>query len=152
MSDLMRIGSSAMSAAYAQLQTTGQNIANASTPGYVRREVVLQEAGSSGPSGFMGRGVDAVAVQRVYDQFLTRESASSKASAAPLATSSARTELYEAFSAWSISPIRSPDWNSRGRGLAAISRNSPSPASAVEMRACRRPLSSGLACASIGPM
>ena len=82
MSDLMRIGSSAMSAAYAQLQTTGQNIANASTPGYVRREVVLQEAGSSGPSGFMGRGVDAVAVQRVYDQFLTRESASSKASAA----------------------------------------------------------------------
>jgi flagellar hook-associated protein 1 FlgK len=82
MSDLMRIGSSAMNAAYAQLQTTGQNIANSATPGYVRREVVLQEAGSTGPSGFVGRGVDAVAVQRVYDQFLARESASSKASAA----------------------------------------------------------------------
>jgi flagellar hook-associated protein 1 FlgK len=82
MSDLMRIGSSAMNAAYAQLQTTGQNIANASTPGYVRREVVLQEAGSMGSGGFVGRGVDAVAVQRVYDEFLVRESASSKASAA----------------------------------------------------------------------
>jgi flagellar hook-associated protein 1 FlgK len=82
MSDLMRIGSSAMSAAYAQLQTSGQNISNANTPGYVRREVVLQEAGSQGPSGYIGRGVDAVAVQRVYDQFLVRESASSRSSAA----------------------------------------------------------------------
>jgi len=32
MNELMRIGSSAMSAAAAQLETTGQNIANAATP------------------------------------------------------------------------------------------------------------------------
>ncbi len=81
MSNLMRIGSSAMNAAYAQLQTTGQNIANAATPGYVRREVVLQEAGSASPQGWVGRGVDAVAVRRVYDDFLVRESVSSKAAA-----------------------------------------------------------------------
>jgi flagellar hook-associated protein 1 FlgK len=82
MSDLMRIGSTAMNAAYTQLQTTGQNIANASTPGYVRREVVLQEAGAATPQGWAGRGVEAVAVVRVYDEFLVRESVSSRAAAA----------------------------------------------------------------------
>jgi flagellar hook-associated protein 1 FlgK len=82
MSDLMRIGSSAMNAAYAQLQTTGQNIANAATPGYVRREVVLQEAGDNSPQGWTGRGVDAVAVRRIYDEFLVRESVATRAGAA----------------------------------------------------------------------
>jgi flagellar hook-associated protein 1 FlgK len=82
MSDLMRIGSSAMNAAYAQLQTTGQNIANASTPGYVRREVVLTEAGSNDSSGYVGRGVDVTSVRRVYDEFLVRESATSRSAAA----------------------------------------------------------------------
>lgn len=82
MSDLMRIGSSAMSAAHAQLQTAGQNIANVNTPGYVRREVLLQEAGNLDPTGWVGRGVDVSSVRRVYDQFLVRESAANKASAA----------------------------------------------------------------------
>ena len=54
MSDLLRIGSSALNAAYVQLQTTGQNIANAGTPGYVRREVTLQETVSAGRSGMGG--------------------------------------------------------------------------------------------------
>lgn len=81
MGDLMRIGSSAMSAAYAQLTTTGQNIANANTPGYVRREVVLQEGGEMVGGNWAGRGVDAVAVRRVYDPFLVRESVSNQAAA-----------------------------------------------------------------------
>lgn len=78
----MRIGSTAMNAAYTQLQTAGQNIANASTPGYVRREVTLQEVGNQSANGFTGRGVEAVAVRRVYDDFLVREAASSKAASA----------------------------------------------------------------------
>jgi len=82
MSDLMRIGSSAMNAAYAQLQTTGQNIANAATPGYVRREVTLRESGSLSTDGFRGSGVDVEGVRRIYDAFLVRESASTRASAA----------------------------------------------------------------------
>lgn len=82
MGDLMRIGSSAMNAAYAQLQTTGQNIANAATPGYVRREVVLTESGSNDSAGWVGRGVDVTAVRRIYDEFLVRESVSSRAAAA----------------------------------------------------------------------
>jgi flagellar hook-associated protein 1 FlgK len=82
MSDLMRIGSSAMNAAYAQLQVTGQNIANAATPGYVRREVTLQESGNMSPEGWIGRGVDVAGVRRIYDQFLVREAAAGKAAAA----------------------------------------------------------------------
>ena len=68
MSNLLRIGSSALNAASIQLQTTGQNIANASTPGYVRREAILQEAGNNGLSGFIGQGVNVAQIQRVYDE------------------------------------------------------------------------------------
>lgn len=78
MTDLLRIGSSAMRAAYAQLQTTGQNIANAATPGYVRREVILEEQGDMGADGYVGRGVNASGVRRAYDEFLTRESISNR--------------------------------------------------------------------------
>jgi flagellar hook-associated protein 1 FlgK len=82
MSNLLRIGSSALNAASIQLQTTGQNIANASTPGYVRREAMLQEAGNNGLSGFIGQGVNVAQIQRVYDEFLVRESNANRSGAA----------------------------------------------------------------------
>ena len=82
MSNLLRIGSSALNAASIQLQTTGQNIANASTPGYVRREAILQEAGNNGLSGFIGQGVNVARIQRVYDEFLVRESNANRSGAA----------------------------------------------------------------------
>ncbi len=82
MSNLLRIGSSALNAASIQLQTTGQNIANASTPGYVRREAMLQEAGTNGTSGFIGQGVNVAQIQRVYDEFLVRESNANRSGAA----------------------------------------------------------------------
>lgn len=71
---VLKIGSSALRAAYAQLQTTGNNIANAATPGYSRQRVVLAEATTTfSGGGFMGRGVDVVTVQRQYNDFLARE-------------------------------------------------------------------------------
>ena len=45
MSGLIGVGQSALLAAYAQLQTTGHNIANANTPGYSRQDAVLATAG-----------------------------------------------------------------------------------------------------------
>ncbi|MFA7504068.1 MAG: flagellar hook-associated protein FlgK [Burkholderiaceae bacterium] len=70
----LEIGSSALRAAYAQLQTTGNNIANAATPGYSRQRVILAEATTSfSGAGFMGRGVDVVTVERQYNDFLARE-------------------------------------------------------------------------------
>jgi len=57
MSMLMQLGTRAMFAAYAQLQTTGQNIANASTAGYSRQQVILGTApGQYTGSGYFGRG------------------------------------------------------------------------------------------------
>ena len=79
MSDLFRIGTSGLNAAYLQLQTTGQNIANASTPGYVRREVQLAEAVSASANGLSGAGVNVLGLRRVYDAFITREAISSRA-------------------------------------------------------------------------
>ncbi|MFZ9406785.1 MAG: flagellar hook-associated protein FlgK [Burkholderiaceae bacterium] len=79
MSDLFRIGTSGLNAAYLQLQTTGQNIANASTPGYVRREAQLAEAVSASANGFGGAGVTVTGLRRVYDAFITREAISSQA-------------------------------------------------------------------------
>lgn len=74
------VASSALQAAYAQLQTTGHNIANVNTPGYTRQHVALQTAGGNYTgAGFIGRGVVVADVQRRSDQFLTDEVAISTA-------------------------------------------------------------------------
>jgi len=71
---LFNTGTSALRAAYAQLQTTGHNIANVNTPGYSRQEVELATAGGNiSGGGWIGRGVDAVTVSRRYDRFLQAE-------------------------------------------------------------------------------
>lgn len=80
---LFSIGARALAANYAALQTTGHNIANANVEGYSRQRVELQTSlGQFTGSGFFGRGVDVATVVRSYDEFLTREAATSKALAA----------------------------------------------------------------------
>jgi flagellar hook-associated protein 1 len=72
MSGLLSVGKSAMFANYAALQTTGNNIANANTPGYSRQSVQLADtAGQFTGSGFFGKGVSVVTVQRAYNELLT---------------------------------------------------------------------------------
>lgn len=71
MAGLLSVGSSALLAAYTQLQTSGHNIANASTPGYNRQEVILASGGADFTgAGFVGRGVDVADVRRRYDGFV----------------------------------------------------------------------------------
>jgi flagellar hook-associated protein 1 len=82
-STLMSIGATAMRASYAQLQSTGHNIANANTKGYSRQQAELASAGGqSNSSGFFGQGVNVVTVSRAHDAFLTREAALSRSLAA----------------------------------------------------------------------
>ncbi len=82
MSGLLSVGKSAMFANYAALQTTGNNIANANTPGYSRQTVQLADAsGQFTGSGFFGKGVNVVTVQRAYDQLLTTQAASASSAA-----------------------------------------------------------------------
>jgi len=67
----------------AALQTTGANIANASTEGYSRQQVDLATAGGQYTgAGFFGQGVRIETVTRAADAFLTREAAASRARAA----------------------------------------------------------------------
>jgi flagellar hook-associated protein 1 len=76
-SALMSLGTRAMFAATAGLQTTGHNIANANVAGYSRQSVLTQTAaGQSTGVGFFGKGADVVGVARAYDEQLTRQAAS----------------------------------------------------------------------------
>jgi len=79
---LSQLGTSALSAASAQLQTTGSNIANANTVGYSRQQAELSTAaGQYTGSGFFGRGVDVTTVTRAHDEFLTQQAALARSQA-----------------------------------------------------------------------
>ncbi len=82
-SPLLSIGTRAMFANYAALQTIGHNIANANTDGYSRQQVELATAqGQFTGAGFFGKGVDVAAVTRSHNAFLTREAATAASQAA----------------------------------------------------------------------
>ena len=83
MSALMSIGKTALYANYAALQTVGNNIANANTPGYSRQEAQLADAPSQFTgSGFFGKGVQLTTISRAYDQLLTQQAVASSSTAA----------------------------------------------------------------------
>jgi len=71
---LFSIGSSALNAAYTALETTGNNIANANTPGYSREIVHFTAQVETGLSGnYIGQGVAVDTIKRQYDQLLTQQ-------------------------------------------------------------------------------
>ena len=72
---ILDIGVSGLSSARANLQTASHNISNVNTPGYSRQQVLQTTnlAQSSG-AGFIGQGVQVSTVERVYSQFLVRQS------------------------------------------------------------------------------
>lgn len=69
-SNILSIGQSALAAAQAGISTTGNNIANAATPGY-SRQVVVQ--GAALPQnfgyGFLGQGTQIDTIKRIYNDF-----------------------------------------------------------------------------------
>ncbi len=79
-SSLLNIGATGLRVADINLQVTGNNIANANTPGYSRQEAVQTEnipmyAGV----GYLGQGANVTTVKRIYDQFLTAQVQSGQA-------------------------------------------------------------------------
>ncbi len=79
MSDLLGIGTSALRAYRSALSAVGENVANAQTPGYARRRVVLEELSVTG-TGDIGyrpqvtfNGVTAAGVARAWDNFKAAE-------------------------------------------------------------------------------
>ena len=79
------IGISGMNAAQAGLVTTGHNIANASTPGFSRQEVVQS---TNIPlftgAGFLGQGVEVNTVRRLYNDALSNQLALAQSSGSQL--------------------------------------------------------------------
>lgn len=69
LSDILANARDAMTAQTFGLTVTGQNVANVNTPGYVRREVVL-ETRDMGPGNF--GGVNAAGIRRVADRFIVQ--------------------------------------------------------------------------------
>ena len=75
MSDLLSIGASGIKAYSRALSTVGDNIANAQTPGYVRRSIRMEEATAAGDiilsrNSIRPGGVLAAGVTRAVDQWL----------------------------------------------------------------------------------
>lgn len=78
MSGILDIGTRALKANQVAIQTAGNNIANVNTPGYSRQSVVIQSmAGQFSGSGYYGKGVEVLTVQRNHSEFLTRQAAQS---------------------------------------------------------------------------
>ncbi len=74
MTNIQNIGTRALLANQAALQTVGNNIANVNTPGYSRQSVVMKSvAGQFSGGGYYGKGVEVSTVQRAYSEFLTRQ-------------------------------------------------------------------------------
>lgn len=72
--DIFNIGLSGLNAAQWGLQTTSQNISNASTAGYtVENPVYAEASGQYTGSGYLGMGVDTASVQRNYSQYLSTQ-------------------------------------------------------------------------------
>ncbi|GGY66390.1 flagellar hook-associated protein FlgK [Marinobacter zhanjiangensis] len=71
MAGLINIGLSGVLGHQNALNTTGNNISNANTPGYSRQEVQFESSNSQFTSnGYVGTGVDIANIRRLADQFL----------------------------------------------------------------------------------
>lgn len=99
MSNILNIGVRALLANQVALQTAGHNISNANTVGYSRQVARLATVeGQFSGGGFIGKGVDVVAIERVFDAYLTRQAALSKSvSAQDVARAQKLLQLEDVF-------------------------------------------------------
>lgn len=74
MAGLINIGLTGILGHQSALNTTGNNITNANTPGYSRQEVQFEtQAGRSTGAGYIGSGVQITDVRRLANEFLTQQ-------------------------------------------------------------------------------
>ena len=73
---LLNVGARALLTNQIALQTTGNNIANVSTPGYSRQSAHLVTVpGQYSPQGYIGKGVAVETILRNHSELLTRQAA-----------------------------------------------------------------------------
>jgi len=90
MADILSIAQSGLHAAQAGINTTGQNIANVSTPGY-SRQVVEQQPSPSVQYGLtsVGQGTNITGINRIYSEFLAVQANAARTTSSNLATQNA---------------------------------------------------------------
>lgn len=98
-SALMNVGTRALLASMAQLQTASHNISNAGVEGYSRQTVSLATtSGVYSGAGFIGRGVSIETVSRAVNSYLTDLAAhTSSAASADQARTTLLGQLQDAF-------------------------------------------------------
>jgi flagellar hook-associated protein 1 FlgK len=125
MSDIssLYIGLSGLDASQTSMDLIGQNLANASTPGYVDEEVELKTVGAGqatgpniAPDATVGGGVDVVGVNRLSNvflqsQMLAGQSASSGLEAQQSALTSIQTSFPEPANQGALSTQLTTYWN-----------------------------------------
>ncbi len=85
MADMLGTGLSSLRALQRALDTTAHNIANVSTPGYTRQRVdFATRTPQAYGTNWIGSGVNATSVRRVYDQFVSQQVRTSSSNLARL--------------------------------------------------------------------
>ncbi|MBU0752757.1 MAG: flagellar hook-associated protein FlgK [Gammaproteobacteria bacterium] len=84
-SGILNVGVTGLNAAQAGVLTTSHNIANSSTKGFSRQQIVqTTNTPQFTGSGFLGQGTNVQTIQRVYNQFLTGQVLSAQTGAAEM--------------------------------------------------------------------
>lgn len=97
MGNILNVGTRALLANQAALQTAGNNIANVNVAGYSRQRVVLNSvAGQLSSGGYVGQGVTVQSIQRSFNEFLTRQSTLASSAQAADATRADQLRQLEA--------------------------------------------------------
>src|SRR4051812_16844447 len=88
----IQIASNALNASSLGLQVTGNNIANANTPDYIRQRLIQQPAVTARQGDLLlGLGVKVTGVQQVIDKFLDERA---RSAASDVASSGAQAGVY----------------------------------------------------------
>ncbi|MBA3034083.1 MAG: flagellar hook-associated protein FlgK [Gammaproteobacteria bacterium] len=84
-SGIFNVAISGLNAAQTGVLTTSHNIANASTPGYSRQQIIqTTNTPQFTGAGFIGKGTNVESIQRVYSQYLTGQVLSAQTGAAQM--------------------------------------------------------------------
>ncbi|GKV76892.1 flagellar hook protein FlgK [Pectobacterium brasiliense] len=93
MSNLINTAMSGLKGAQIALSTVSNNISNQAVTGYSRQNIILEQTTSNATSaGYIGNGVNAVSVNRQYNEFITNQLRSAQT------TSSSVSAYYEQIS------------------------------------------------------
>ena len=122
-SNILSIGQSALNAAQVGISTTGNNIANAATPGY-SRQVVVQSAAQSQNFGYgyVGQGTQVSAVTRVYSDILGKQAVDSQSVSAGIDAYSTQLSSIDSMLSDTTAGLN-PAMNSFFSGLQDLSAN-----------------------------